>query len=172
VTWRLDGAALPNPSNGRNVDLGARNLAPGAHTLSATVTDPANPGGASETLSWTVDNVLPTAPRELSEPLSSFSRVEEQNVYFGEFDMRLDATDDQPGFVVGEFRLNGDGWFQLLRLPRAARGDAVHLLPLGQERKGVDVREPRHGRAVEGDLRAVLHGRPPERRLRARVWHT
>jgi len=32
-------------------------------------------------------------------------------VYFGEFDMKLEPTDDQPGFVVGEFRLNGDGWF-------------------------------------------------------------
>ena len=49
----------------------ARALAAGTHELSATVTDPAGPGGTSETRTWTVDNVAPTAPRTLSEPLTS-----------------------------------------------------------------------------------------------------
>ncbi|HEV2950972.1 MAG TPA: peptidase M64, partial [Actinomycetota bacterium] len=117
VTWRLDGAIVPNPANSRNFDLGAQGLAAGTHDLSATVTDPASPGGASETRSWTVDNVLPTAPRELSEPLTALSQVTEHNVYFGEFDMGLEPTDDQPGFVVGELRENGDGWFNYFGFP-------------------------------------------------------
>ena len=120
VTWRLDGVVVPNPANSRNFDLGAQSLSPGTHTLAATVTDPA--GGATETRTWTVDNVLPTAPRELSEPLTTLSKVATHNVYFGEFDMGLDPTDDQPGFVVGEFRLNGDGWFNYFGFPEQPEG--------------------------------------------------
>ncbi len=120
VTWRLDGVVVPNPANSRNFDLGAQSLSPGTHTLAATVTDPA--GGTTETRNWTVDNVLPTAPRELSEPLTTLSKVATHNVYFGEFDMGLDPTDDQPGFVVGEFRLNRDGWFNYFGFPEQPEG--------------------------------------------------
>ena len=66
---------------------------------------------------WVVDGTLPTAPRTLSEPLTSLAGPLEHNVYFGEFDMRLDPVDDQPGFVVGEFRLNEDGWFNYFGFP-------------------------------------------------------
>ena len=66
--------------------------------------------------------MLPTAPRELSEPLTTLSKVATHNVYFGEFDMGLDPTDDQPGFVVGEFRLNGDGWFNYFGFPEQPEG--------------------------------------------------
>ena len=81
------------------------------------MTDPANPGGASETRTWTVDNELPTAPRTLSVPLTALSGDTEHNVYFGEFTMGLEPTDDEEGFVVGEFRLNGDGWFNYFGFP-------------------------------------------------------
>ena len=117
VTWRLNGAVVPNTHNSRNFNLADQNLAAGAHELSATVTDPANSGGASETRTWTVDNGLPTAPRTLSEPLTALSGDTEHNVYFGEFTMGLDPTDDQEGFVVGEFRLNEDGWFNYFGFP-------------------------------------------------------
>ena len=117
VTWRLDGQVVPNPNNSRNFNLGQLNLASGTHELSATVTDPANPGGASETRTWTVDNVLPTAPRELSEPLTTLEGDTEHNVYFGEFTMGLEPQDDEEGFVVGEFRLNEDGWFNYFGFP-------------------------------------------------------
>ncbi len=72
VTWRLNGAVVPNPHNSRNFNLGQQNLSAGSHELSATVTDPGDPGGESETRTWTVDNVLPTAPRTLSEPLTTW----------------------------------------------------------------------------------------------------
>jgi hypothetical protein len=117
VTWRLNGAVVPNPDNSRNFNLGEQNLSPGSHELSATVTDPADPGGESETLTWTVDNELPSAPRELSEPLTALSGDTEHNVYFGEFTMGLEPQDDEEGFVVGEFRLNGDGWFNYFGFP-------------------------------------------------------
>ncbi len=116
VAWQLDGAPAPN-GNRRNFNLGALALAPGTHTLSATVSDPA--GGGTETRTWTVDNTLPTAPRTLTPPLTSLTTapLPEHNVYFGEFDMRLDPQDDQPGFVVGELRENGDGWFNYFGFP-------------------------------------------------------
>ena len=41
VTWRLNGAQSAEPGNSRNLDLGALAPAPGTHTLSATVSDPA-----------------------------------------------------------------------------------------------------------------------------------
>jgi hypothetical protein len=147
VTWRVDGQAVPNPANSRNLDLGAQNLAAGGHVLSATVTDPAAPGGASETRNWTVDNVLPTAPRELSEPLTSLSRVREHNVYFGEFGMGLDPTDDQPGFVVGEFRLNGDGWFNYFGFPEQPEGT-----PFTFSHSGKDVKALTYGNLGTGGL--------------------
>jgi hypothetical protein len=147
VTWRLDGAVVPNPANSRNFDLGARGLAAGTYGLTATVTDPASPGGASETRAWTVDNVLPTAPRELSEPLTALSQVTEHNVYFGEFDMGLEPTDDQPGFVVGEFRLNGDGWFNYFGFPEQPEGT-----PFTFSHSGKDVKALTYGNLGTGGL--------------------
>jgi hypothetical protein len=147
VSWRLDGEVVPNPENSRNLDLGARNLAAGTYILSATVTDPADPGGASETRTWTVDNVLPTAPRELSEPLTSLSWVTEHNLYFGEFDMKLEPQDDQPGFVVGEFRLNGDGWFNYFGFPEQPVGT-----PFTFSHSGKDVKALTYGNLGTGGL--------------------
>ena len=43
---------------------------------------------------------------------------------------------------------------QLLRLPRPAVRHAVHVLALRQGREGPDLREPRHGRSLEGGVRA------------------
>ena len=62
---------------------------------------------------------MPTAPRTLTTPLASLTTppLLEHNVYFGEFDMRLDPQDDQPGFVVGELRADGDGWFNYFGFP-------------------------------------------------------
>jgi hypothetical protein len=129
VTWELGLAGkrlevLPNPANSRNLDLGALGLEPGTYELRATVTDPSDPGGASQTRSWTVDNTLPTAPAELSEPLVALGGFKDpiHNVYFNEFDMGLEPTDDQEGFVVGEFRLNNDGWFNYFGFPEEPFG--------------------------------------------------
>jgi hypothetical protein len=122
VAWYLDGAAVPNPDNSRNLDLGELNLAPGTYTLTATVTDRADPGGVSDSVEWTVDNALPTAPRTLSEPLTSLDGTLEHPVYFNGWDMFLEPQDDQTGydeerFVVGQLRLDQDGWFNYFGFP-------------------------------------------------------
>jgi hypothetical protein len=147
VTWRLDGQVVANPTNSRNFDLGERNLAAGTYVLSATVTDPADPAGVSETRTWTVDNVLPTAPRELSEPLTTLAGDVEHNVYFGEFTMGLEPTDDQPGFVVGEFRLNRDGWFNYFGFPEEPFGT-----PFTFSHSGKSVKALTYGNLGSGGL--------------------
>ena len=138
VTWRLDGAVVAN-GNRRNFDLGAQGLSTGTHSLSATV--------GTETLSWTVDNTLPTAPRTLSTPLTSLVGDLEHNVYFGEFDMGLEPQDDQPGFVVGEFRLNRDGWFNYFGFPEQPEGT-----PFTFSHSGKDVKALTYGNLGSGGL--------------------
>ncbi|KQX50921.1 MULTISPECIES: M64 family metallopeptidase [unclassified Streptomyces] len=70
VTWRLDGRTLPT-GGARSVDLRRLRLAPGPHTLTATVTDPTpfvrdpavrSSPALTRTVSWTVDPSLTTAP--------------------------------------------------------------------------------------------------------------
>ncbi len=138
VTWQLDGAVVAN-GNRRNFDLGAQGLSPGTHTLSATV--------GTETRSWTVDNTLPTAPRTLSTPLTALPGDLEHNVYFGEFDMGLAPQDDQPGFVVGEFRLNRDGWFNYFGFPEQPEGT-----PFTFSHSGKDVKALTYGNLGSGGL--------------------
>ena len=138
VTWRLDGAVVAN-GNRRNLDLGALTLSPGNHTVTATA--------GSETLSWTVDNTLPTAPRTLSTPLTALTGDLEHNVYFGEFDMGLEPQDDQPGFVVGEFRLNRDGWFNYFGFPEQPEGT-----PFTFSHSGKDVKALTYGNLGTGGL--------------------
>jgi len=143
----LNGAVVPNPHNSRNFNLAEQNLSAGSHELSATVTDPADPGGDSETLTWTVDNVLPTAPRTLSEPLTALAGDTEHNVYFGEFTMGLEPTDDEEGFVVGEFRLNGDGWFNYFGFP-----DEPFGTPFKFAHSGTSVKALTYGNLGSGGL--------------------
>ena len=138
VTWRLNGAVVPN-GNRRNFDLGAQGLPRGTHSLSATV--------GTQTLNWTVDNTLPTAPRTLSTPLTSLAGDLEHNVYFGEFDMGLEPQDDQPGFVVGEFRLNRDGWFNYFGFPEQPEGT-----PFTFSHSGKDVKALTYGNLGTGGL--------------------
>jgi hypothetical protein len=119
VTWRLNGQRIRNTHNSRNLDLGALHLRSGTYELTATVTDQ---GGVSDTVEWTVDNVLPTAHRTLSEPLTTLDDDLEHPVYFNGWDMVLDPKDDLTGydeerFVVGQLRLDRDGWFNYFGFP-------------------------------------------------------
>ncbi|MGQ4268994.1 M64 family metallopeptidase [Nocardiopsis changdeensis] len=120
VSWTLDGEPVSTSADGRTLDLGALDPAPGTRVLSATVTDPADPGGDSETLTWTVDAADPTAPRELSAPAARVPG-QEHHLYFNEFSMHLSPQDDGEGHVVGEFRVDGDGWHHYYGWPSDSR---------------------------------------------------
>jgi hypothetical protein len=151
VAWRLDGQLIPNPHNSRNLNLGALDLAPGTYQLSATVTDPAGSGEAAGTLEWVVDNVSPTAPRTLSEPLTTLDGDLEHPVYFDGWDMFLEPQDDQTGYdeqrhVVGQLRLNEDGWFNYFGFPEEE--DA----PFKFRHSGTDVKALTYGNLGTGGL--------------------
>ncbi|WP_049565207.1 M64 family metallopeptidase [Streptomyces sp. SBT349] len=130
IAWRLDGEEVQTPGTARNLDLGALDLDEGTHELTATVTDPAVTDGAPDTVAWTVDNVLPTAPRTLSDPLTTLDDGNvEHPVYFEGWDMRLEPRDDRTGydgepFVVGELRLNEDGWYNYFGFPEEPMPDS------------------------------------------------
>jgi hypothetical protein len=70
-----------------------------------------------------VDDVLPTAPRTLSEPLVELAGGDlEHPVYFNGWDMWLEPQDDTTGYegeraVVGQLRLDDDGWFNYFGFP-------------------------------------------------------
>lgn len=150
VAWELDGEQIPNPDNSRTLDLGALGLEPGTYTLTATVTDPAFPDEA-DSVSWAVDNALPTAPRTLSEPLTTLGGDVEHPVYFEGWDMFLDPQDDRTGYdedlyVVGELRLNEDGWFNYFGFPEEE--DA----PFKFRQAGSDVKALTYGNLGTGGL--------------------
>jgi hypothetical protein len=151
VTWRLDGTPIPNPRNSRNLDLGALGLPSGTFDLTATVTDPADPGDVSDGVEWTVDNVLPTAHRTLSEALTTLEGDLEHPVYFSGWDMFLAPEDDLEGydeerFVVGQFRLDRDGWFNYFGFPE--QQDA----PFQFRHSGTNVKALTYGNLGTGGL--------------------
>jgi hypothetical protein len=118
VTWTLNGTAVPNTGDSRNLDLGKLNLPAGTHTLTAKVTD----GALSDTVEWKIDNVTPSAQRTLSAPLTTVADELEHPVYFDGWDMLLNPQDDTTGYegtpaVVGQLRLNKDGWFNYFGFP-------------------------------------------------------
>lgn len=117
VQWRLDGRPVANPGNDRDLDLSALRLRPGApHTLTARI------AGTDRRLAWEVDATAASASYELSKPLRTVHRPGRpvEYVYDGAFTMRLTARDDQDGYVVSQFRVNGDGWYTYYGWPTDA----------------------------------------------------
>jgi hypothetical protein len=133
VRWTLNGLEVPVPEGSRHFHLAHYGLAEGTHTLRATVSDPMNPEGESESLTWVVDNTPPSVAYTLSEATARAPRPDGSTHYFmrDDFTMALDATDDQPGYVVAEFRLNGDGWHHYYGWPDAPEGTPFHFTPRG-----------------------------------------
>ncbi|HEY7596882.1 MAG TPA: M64 family metallopeptidase [Actinophytocola sp.] len=118
VSWSLDGSPLAVGGNDRAVSLAPLRLS-GTHTLSASV--------GSSTLTWTVDAGLPSAAYSLSPPLL---RAGGEHIYNGPFTMSLTGTDDTPGYVVREFRTDGDGWYHYYGWPTDP-DEPFHFTPSG-----------------------------------------
>jgi hypothetical protein len=136
VTWTLDGTALTQFAGQRNLPLAAVSPAAGrSHTLTAKV------GDDSET--WTVDATDAVTAATLSTPAAVVSppgaEVPEY-IFKGPFSLKLRATDDSPGYVVPEFRVDGDGWRNFYGWPTDANapfqfsntGTDIDLLNYGQ----------------------------------------
>jgi hypothetical protein len=111
VTWRIGDKVIPRP-------LGVRTLAIG------------QPG---QTRTWTIDNTMPTVEYTLSKPAETKAEADgtPHYVFDEEFTMQLDPKDDQPGYVVAEFRVNGDGWHHYYGWPDAPEGTPYRFTPRG-----------------------------------------
>jgi hypothetical protein len=118
ITWRVDGKILGDRPNRLALPLASLSLAPGTHTVSATI----NSTGESRT--WTVDNTPPTVAYTLSPAVKTTTDPDgtPHAVMRDEFTMKLEPKDDQPGYVVAEFRVNGDGWHHYYGWPDAPAG--------------------------------------------------
>ena len=133
VTWSLNGEPVANVRNPRSFNLAEQDLPPGTHSLSASVTDPADAAVEGQTVSWVVDNTPPTVEYFLSDPVrveTDADGVRHYHVH-DQFTMELVPADDQPGYVVAEFRVNGDGWHHYYGWPDAPPGTPYLFTPRG-----------------------------------------
>jgi hypothetical protein len=112
VEWLVDGTPVANPGNDRDFDLAPLKLT-GKHTLIART--------GAETLTWTVDGLEPVVKSTMSKPLLTVQKATgPEYIYNDAFTMGLAATDDSPGYVVPEFRVDGDGWYNYYGWPTDA----------------------------------------------------
>ncbi|MEV8372879.1 M64 family metallopeptidase [Kribbella sp. NPDC056861] len=112
ITWQLDNKTIPNPGNDRDLPLAPLNLT-GPHTLTATV--------GTDRLTWQIDGTGPTVTPTLSKPLLKITKpTGPEYIYNDAFTMALKATDDTAGYVVPEFRVDGDGWYNYYGWPTDA----------------------------------------------------
>lgn len=147
VRWALDGKPVANPGNDRDLDLGALRLrADRDHQLTARI------AGTAETLTWQVDATAARASYALSKPLRTVGKPGRtvEYVYDGPFTMKLTASDDRAGYVVSQFRVDGDGWYTYYGWPTDA--DAPFLFtPSGTDIDGLVYGKLGRFRAVPWD---------------------
>ena len=127
VSWSLDDRPLERPPSARTLPLAALELPPGTHRLRAVLAN----GRDSRT--WTIDNTMPTVQYTLSPPVESKTEADgtPHYVFDEEFTMKLAPSDDQKGYVVAEFRVNGDGWHHYYGWPDAPAGTPYKFTPRG-----------------------------------------
>jgi hypothetical protein len=103
VSWTLDGATVGGTA--KNLRLSNLTIAAGSHTLVARFGD--------DTRTWKVDATEPVTTYSVSAPRATLTQPGAEvpeYIFEGPFSMKLTATDDDPGYVVPEFRVDGDGW--------------------------------------------------------------
>lgn len=133
LTWQLDDNIVADAANRLNFPLAARKLSSGKHTLSVVVKSqrPDGQPDADQTRTWTIDNTEPTVSATVATPLATVAGAEPHYFVRDEFTMKLDPSDDQPGYVVAEFRVNGDGWHHYYGWPDAPPGTPYKFTPRG-----------------------------------------
>lgn len=130
TTWRLDDKLIPDAANKLSFPLALQKLSPGTHRLSVTVGS-TGPGDPEDIRTWTIDNTEPTVAATIATPVATVAGAEPHYFVRDEFTMKLDASDDQPGYVVAEFRVNGDGWHHYYGWPDAPPGTPFKFTPRG-----------------------------------------
>jgi hypothetical protein len=125
VRWTLNGTPLQRDPRMRTLPLARLDLPAGAHRLTAAV--------GNDTRTWTIDNTMPSVKYTLSTPLETRQNADgtPHYVFEEEFTMKLEPSDDQKGYVVAEFRVNGDGWHHYYGWPDAPEGTPYKFTPRG-----------------------------------------
>lgn len=136
VEWSINGIVLKSPGNPWTVDLGDQKLRPGIQKLSVILRSRARSAGPPSpevTREWTIDNTMPTVKYTLSPSVSTTKDKDglPHYTFTEEFTMKLDPSDDQTGYVVAEFRVNGDGWHHYYGWPDAPEGTPYKFTPRG-----------------------------------------
>jgi hypothetical protein len=142
ATWRVNGAVVSDWTGRLSADLASRRLPAGTHTLTVSVGQ-GRAGNQFEARRWTIDNTMPTVTYALSKPAETLPAKpgeEPHFVFVEEFTMKLDPKDDQPGYVVAEFRVNGDGWHHYYGWPDAPPGT-----PFKFTARGTNIKELIYG---------------------------
>ncbi|GLW67487.1 peptidase [Actinomadura rubrobrunea] len=103
VHWTIDGRPVQAD---RDLDLKRFRLRPGTHRVTATA--------GNTTRTWTVDATPPVTSYEVSRPAEQKG---EHYTFDERFTLRLTPKDDQNGYVVSEFRVDGDGWYHYYGWP-------------------------------------------------------
>jgi hypothetical protein len=130
TVWSLNGTPISEDANSRTFALAPKGLSAGKHTVAVTVSGPTS-GTKAETRTWTIDNTEPTVAATIATPVVTIAGAEPHYFVRDEFMMKLDPTDDQPGYVVAEFRVNGDGWHHYYGWPDAPPGTPFKFTPRG-----------------------------------------
>lgn len=129
ITWSVDGKVIKEAAQKLSLPLASLSLGPGSHTVSVTVAGTPK----SESRTWTVDNTPPTVSYTLSPSVRSVVDADgiPHVTMRDEFTMKLEPKDDQPGYLVAEFRVNGDGWHHYYGWPDAPAGTPFKFTPRG-----------------------------------------
>jgi hypothetical protein len=123
TAWRINGQAVKEVANSRNLALAPRTLPAGTHRVSVTADN--------ATREWTIDNTEPAVAATIATPVATVAGAEPHYFVRDEFTMKLDPSDDQPGYVVAEFRVNSDGWHHYYGWPDAPPGTPFKFTPRG-----------------------------------------
>ena len=131
VRWRLDGDQINDTDASGSVDLASLDLDSGTYELTATLEDAQ--GEAVDERTWMVDNVAPTVAADLSKPFKQIGLPGQAplRIYRSWLTMGLEPSDDQGGYVVAQFRLDGDGWHHYYGWPDAPEGTPFLFTPRG-----------------------------------------
>jgi hypothetical protein len=133
VTWTLDGNPLAASGDSHFVNLADAHVTNGTHTLVAKAGD--------STRTWTVDATDAVTTYTLSTPKAI---VDGEYIFEGPFSLKLAASDDQPGYVVPEFRVDGDGWQNFYGWPTDANA------PFEFSVTGTDIDQLNYGKLAYG----------------------
>jgi hypothetical protein len=133
VQWMIDGKPVTEAADKTELQLGALSIAPGRHKLAVTVMNPLQSASQIARQEWQIDNTPPAVTYTLGGDTASVATTDGSRYYIARdsFTMRLHPTDDLPGYLVSEFRLDGDGWHHYYGWPDAPPGEPFHFTPRG-----------------------------------------